>query len=128
MSMEPSSRLEGVTRRDVLSGSLAVAAVAEFAGQVGAYLSVEESSREPMRAFLADYVVPPAAIEQFLDPTARVWARFHPAYGYLLRNSSMRDGVALLTSDRAGCGSVAGGGCRHTPRRARGFEKRGRRP
>jgi hypothetical protein len=93
MSMEPSGRLEGVTRRDVLSGSLAVAAGGMLAGEAGASLSAEESSRESIRTFLADYVVPPAAIEQFLDPAARVWARFHPAYGYLLRNSSMRDGV-----------------------------------
>lgn len=93
MSMEPSGRPEGATRRDVLSGSLAMAAGGMLASQAAAAAPADKSSRELMRAFLADYVVPPAAIEQFLDPAARVWARFHPAYGYLLRNSSMRDGV-----------------------------------
>lgn len=46
-----------------------------------------------MRSFLKDYLVAPPTIDLFLDPAARVWARFHPAYGYLLKNSSMRDGM-----------------------------------
>jgi hypothetical protein len=46
-----------------------------------------------MRGFLRRFVVPPEVIETYLDPDARVWAYFHPRYGYLLRNSMMRDGI-----------------------------------
>ena len=47
---------------------------------------------DAMRQFLRPYVVPREVIESFLDPKARVWAKFHPTYGYLLRNSFVRDG------------------------------------
>lgn len=80
------------TRRDILGGSLA-AAGALLAASANADGGASQSPRERLRAFLGEYVVSPATIDRFLDPHARSWARFHPAYGYLLRNSSMRDGV-----------------------------------
>jgi hypothetical protein len=43
--------------------------------------------------FLRARVVPRETIDRFLDPKARVWARYHPEYGYLLRDSFLRDGV-----------------------------------
>ncbi len=46
-----------------------------------------------MREFLAPYVVRQETLDRFLDPTARVWARFEPEFGYLLRNSFVKDGV-----------------------------------
>jgi hypothetical protein len=46
-----------------------------------------------LREFLRPYVVPKETIDRFLDPKARVWARFDPEVGYLLRNMFVRDGV-----------------------------------
>ncbi|MBL6831483.1 MAG: hypothetical protein ISQ70_08695 [Pirellulales bacterium] len=81
------------TRRDILSGGLRAAATTLLAGGVAVGEVASLTPREQLRAFLGEYLVSPATLHRFLDPHARTWARFHPTYGYLLRNSSMRDGV-----------------------------------
>lgn len=81
------------TRRNVLAGSLAAVGAVSLGGRLAAADVSPEDPREQLRRFLGEYLVPPATLHRFLDPQARTWARFHPAYGYLLRNSSMRDGV-----------------------------------
>ena len=64
-------------------------------GALAASATLRANSFEPatMREFLSQYVVAPETLVRFLDPSARVWARFHPTYGYLLRNSFVRDGL-----------------------------------
>lgn len=51
------------------------------------------SQLSPVDEFLRQAVLSKETIDRFLDPKARIWARFHPDYGYLLRNTFMRDGV-----------------------------------
>lgn len=48
---------------------------------------------DAIATFLRARVVPRETIDRFLDPDARIWARYHPAYGYLLRDSFLRDGI-----------------------------------
>ncbi len=48
---------------------------------------------DPVARYLAEHTVPRATIDRFLDPEAKCWARFHPTYGYLLRDALLRDGV-----------------------------------
>jgi hypothetical protein len=43
--------------------------------------------------FLKEYLLPKETVDRFLDPKARIWAKYHPTYGYLLRNGIFRDGV-----------------------------------
>jgi hypothetical protein len=48
---------------------------------------------DKLRTFLLPHQLRRETIDRFLDPDARVWAKFDPEFGYLLRNSFMRDGV-----------------------------------
>lgn len=52
-----------------------------------------QGGSEAMRDFLRPYVLTPELLDPFFDPNARVWAKFHPTYGYLLRNAFIKDGV-----------------------------------
>ena len=75
-----------VSRREFL-GSLPVAvAAAQLLARTG-------DSQDALRAWLEPHVLQRSSLDQFLDPQAKVWARYHAEYGYLLRNSFMRDGV-----------------------------------
>ncbi len=75
-----------VRRREFLAAiSVAVAASATLARQ--------GNKNEALRSFLQPYVLQRGSLDLFLDPTARVWARFDPELGYLLRNAFVRDGV-----------------------------------
>jgi hypothetical protein len=75
-----------IARREFLASlPMALAAATAFARQ--------GDSRAALRAFLQPHVVQRTTIDQFLDPQARVWARFDPELGYLLRNAFVRDGV-----------------------------------
>jgi hypothetical protein len=53
----------------------------------------QDQSENEIREFLRPYVMDRQSVEDFLNPRTRVWARFDPDTGYLLRNSFMRDGV-----------------------------------
>lgn len=77
----------GVNRR-----VLQKAAIGLPAGLVTAALAQDQAEQE-IRDFLKPYVMDRKSVEDFLDPKARVWAKFDPDTGYLLRNSFMRDGV-----------------------------------
>ncbi|MBI1323795.1 hypothetical protein GC170_11520 [bacterium] len=77
----------GVNRR-----VLQKAAIAVPAGIVTSVLAQEQADQE-IRDFLKPYVMDRKSVDDFLDPKARVWAKFDPDTGYLLRNSFMRDGV-----------------------------------
>lgn len=46
-----------------------------------------------VREFLDKAVMKKEHIDRFLDPSAKIWAKFDPELGYLLRNYFMRDGV-----------------------------------
>jgi hypothetical protein len=74
------------TRRDFLGGI--TAAIATTAIDASA-----EDGAAALRSFLRPHVVRRETIDRFLDKKDRVWARFDPELGYLLRNSFMRDGV-----------------------------------
>ncbi len=75
-----------IPRREFLASlPVALAAATTFARQ--------GDTNEALRAFLQPHVVKRTTIDQFLDPKARVWARFDPELGYLLRNAFVRDGV-----------------------------------
>ncbi|RLS82926.1 MAG: hypothetical protein DWI04_04125 [Planctomycetota bacterium] len=74
------------TRREFLGA--APVAFAAFHAVAGSS-SVEEQFRDWIRP----HVVKPDTLKMFLDPKAKVWARFDPTFGYLLRNSFVRDGV-----------------------------------
>ncbi|XZE21725.1 SGNH/GDSL hydrolase family protein [Pirellulaceae bacterium SH449] len=50
-------------------------------------------TNDALRAFLEPHVLKRSSLDLFLDPKARVWARFDPELGYLLRNAFVRDGV-----------------------------------
>ncbi len=52
-----------------------------------------QGGEDLVREFFRPYVLQKDVVDAFLDPKARVWAKFHPEYGYLLRNSFVRDGV-----------------------------------
>jgi len=56
-------------------------------------ISAEESPFDAFREWLQPHVLQRKTLDQFLDPGASVWARFDPEFGYLLRNSFVRDGV-----------------------------------
>jgi len=75
-----------VPRREFLASLPMALAAATSLAQQG-------NTHEALRAFLQPHVVKRATIDQFLDPQARVWARFDPELGYLLRNAFVRDGV-----------------------------------
>lgn len=77
-------------RRRFLKTS-ASAGVAALAAPLAA--SAGRATPDVLATRLARYAVPRNTIERFLDPDARVWARFHPTYGYLLRDAFLRDGV-----------------------------------
>ncbi|WP_165251870.1 hypothetical protein [Paludisphaera soli] len=74
-------------RRDFLTAGCV--AVGVGLGGVGNAAGAEDRVRD----WLRPYVVRKDSIDRFLDPRARVWARFDPQLGYLLRNSFVRDGV-----------------------------------
>lgn len=63
------------------------------AGVLNAHPFVGQGSDDPLRDFLRPYVLRRQTIDAFLDNKARVWAKFDPEFGYLLRNSFIRDGV-----------------------------------
>ena len=59
----------------------------------GSSLLASDLADQTIRNFLKSYVMDRPSVEAFLDPKARVWAKFDPDTGYLLRNSFMRDGM-----------------------------------
>ena len=73
----------------ILSGS-ASQVVAEDAVKDRAIRIVRKN---PVEQLLRGSVMPKESVDRFLDPSAEVWAKFDPVYGYLLRDSFMRDGV-----------------------------------
>lgn len=81
-------RFQRLPRRQFLASGCLAAGLAG-AGRVRAAAPPGASVRD----LLAPYVVPRETIDRFLDPKARVWARFDPELGYLLRNSFVRDGM-----------------------------------
>jgi len=75
-----------IPRREFLATiPLAVASAASYAQQ--------GSPNDAMRAFLKPHVLKRSSLDAFLDPSARVWAKFDAELGYLLRNAFVRDGV-----------------------------------
>ncbi len=60
---------------------------------IGSSVLAADLADQTIRNFLKPYVMDRPSVEAFLDPKARVWAKFDPDTGYLLRNSFMRDGV-----------------------------------
>ncbi|MDX2035922.1 MAG: hypothetical protein SFX72_04670 [Isosphaeraceae bacterium] len=81
------------SRRSFLRTSAALSM--SGASSFGRALDDETAAKaaDPIREFLRPYVLDREVLDGFLDPRARVWARFDPTYGYLLRNSFIRDGV-----------------------------------
>lgn len=79
------------SRRSFLRGVAALGGAA-LSAPTAAFAS---SRRVPdnVKRYLSEHVVPRDTIDRFLDPDARLWARFHPTYGYLLRDAFLRDGV-----------------------------------
>jgi hypothetical protein len=77
------------TRRSFLSlaGGLCAATIG------GRAYAAPTGTPDAIADFLKTRVVPRATIDRFLDPDARIWARYHPVYGYLLRDSFLRDGI-----------------------------------
>jgi len=67
------------------------AILAPFA--VSTHVLAQDSAEKEIREFFRPYVMDTQSVEDFLNPKARVWAKFDPDTGYLLRNSFMRDGV-----------------------------------
>lgn len=69
----------------------------EFLGALSVTMSASHaqavSPDDAFRDWLRPHVLKRETIDLFLDPTSRVWARFDSEFGYLLRNSLMRDGV-----------------------------------
>ncbi len=49
--------------------------------------------KDSVRDFLKKAVMKKEDIDRFLDPRARIWAKYDSELGYLLRNSWMRDGM-----------------------------------
>jgi hypothetical protein len=75
-----------ILRREFLATiPVAIATAATFA-QNG-------KPNDAMRAFLQPHVLTRRSLDLFLDPKARVWAKFDAELGYLLRNAFVRDGV-----------------------------------
>ncbi|MEQ8848967.1 hypothetical protein [Botrimarina sp.] len=96
------------SRRAFLRGAAAVGGLC-LAPPTGAF-----ASRRPLpdsvARYLKEHTVPRETVDRFLDPDARVWARFHPTYGYLLRDAFVRDGVdGARTLGRYGRGRDFGG-------------------
>lgn len=81
--------LSGMGRREFLAAGCA----ALGAGVAARAASGAEPGGNALRDFLAPYVVKKETLDRFLDPQARVWAKFDPELGYLLRNSFVRDGM-----------------------------------
>ena len=83
----------GKSRRHFLASSGAMMGVAAGLVGEGPCRGDGESPVDAFRAWLESMSPEREWLEAFLDPTARVWARFDAELGYLLRNSFMRDGV-----------------------------------
>lgn len=84
------------TRREFVVtaiGSTVLTAVGAGAGASAAKSEQRAKARQAACEMLDEYVVERDWVDAFLDPKARVWAKFDPELGYLLRNSFMRDGV-----------------------------------
>lgn len=79
-----------LSRRGFLSAGVAASSIGLCPATSA---SSPRSDPDLMRRFLAPYVLKRDTIDQFLDPRARVWAKFDPELGYLLRNSFVRDGM-----------------------------------
>lgn len=93
------------SRRSFLRGAAAAGGLS-LAAPTGAFAS---SRRVPdsVRNYLAEHVAPRETIDRFLEPNEKVWARFHPTYGYLLRDAFLRDGVdGSRTIGRYGAGRL----------------------
>lgn len=73
-------------RREFLKTLTAAIPVATALARAGA-------PGDATRKFLEPFVLRKETVDRFLDPKAQVWARFDPEFGYLLRNSFVRDGV-----------------------------------
>lgn len=76
-----------LTRRTLYKATLAVPAA------MGRSALGQDQAEKVVGDFLRPYVMQPKDVEDFLDPKARIWAKFDADTGYLLRNSFMRDGV-----------------------------------
>ena len=81
------------TTTSVAAGFLASKSSHGVAGDALPSSAASPSSGSAVEQLLREAVMPRDAVDKFLDPTAQVWAKFHPIYGYLLRDSFMRDGV-----------------------------------
>ena len=81
---------EETTRRSFLKAAAAVGAVGMSAPQG---FASSTSTPDVVADYLRQYVVPTQTIDRFLDPDARVWAKYDPTYGYLLRDAFIRDGA-----------------------------------
>jgi len=75
-----------IKRREFLAAvPVALASATVFARQ--------GDSDQAIRSFLQPHVLKRETLDQFLDSKAKVWAKFDPELGYLLRNAFVRDGV-----------------------------------
>lgn len=85
-----------VSRREFV-GALAGAGTAALAPNAISWFTSTRGqradARDAVRAFLDARLPKREWIDAFLDPKARVWAKFDAETGYLLRNSFMKDGV-----------------------------------
>ena len=73
-------------RRREFLGTVPIALMAAHGVQAG-------DPVDGFRIWLQPHVLQRKTLDQFLNPRASVWARFDPEFGYLLRNSFVRDGV-----------------------------------
>jgi hypothetical protein len=73
-------------RRREFLGTVPIALMAAHGVQAG-------DPVDAFRSWLQPHVLQRKTLDQFLNPRASVWARFDPEFGYLLRNSFVRDGV-----------------------------------
>ncbi|MGL4511812.1 MAG: hypothetical protein ACRCT8_01865 [Lacipirellulaceae bacterium] len=90
---EPSDA-DGDSRRASRRAFLGVAAGLGAAASIGRRAYAAPSGHaDAVASFLRARVVPRETIDRFLDPRARIWARYHTVYGYLLRDSFLRDGI-----------------------------------
>jgi hypothetical protein len=91
----------GVTRRSFLAeaatrtaaASVALGAIEQSARAAPSHASSSHDAAGSVRDYLNRRTLRKEWVDRFLDPKARVWARFDPELGYLLRNALMRDGM-----------------------------------
>ncbi len=87
------------TRREFLKTTAGITLAGSAGHAVAAAAGsnpISPSGKDKMksvREFLNKAVMKKEHLDHFLDPAAKIWAKFDPELGYLLRNYFMRDGM-----------------------------------